>query len=171
MASEASDRKRERYATDPEFRERCKAAARKHGKKRYAEDAEYRELKKSAPYRKPKVSWKERYATDPEFREKQKARSRKAYNRAFHRLKTYGLTQDQFDAMFTDQDGCCASCGDKLKDAGKSTHVDHDHKTGKVRALLCGYCNPALGLLKEDPERIRALAAYVERHLGGGDAT
>jgi hypothetical protein len=41
--------------------------------------------------------------------------------------------------------------------------VDHDHKTGKVRGILCHKCNIALGLIGDDPARARALANYLER--------
>ncbi len=54
--------------------------------------------------------------------------------------------------------GGCEVCGG-LDD----THIDHNHATGEVRGLLCGQCNRALGLLKEDQTRIQALLAYVQR--------
>jgi hypothetical protein len=41
-------------------------------------------------------------------------------------------------------------------------HVDHDHKTGKVRGLLCNTCNTSLGLLSEDKNRITGLITYLE---------
>jgi len=40
--------------------------------------------------------------------------------------------------------------------------VDHDHSTGRVRKLLCNACNLAIGMVQEDPARLRALAAYLE---------
>lgn len=53
--------------------------------------------------------------------------------------------------------GCVTPLG-----PGTATHVDHCHVTGKVRALLCHGCNTSLGLLREDPARIRGLALYAE---------
>ena len=41
-------------------------------------------------------------------------------------------------------------------------HVDHDHETGKIRGLLCHACNIVLGLVKDDPDRLRLLANYLE---------
>jgi len=61
-------------------------------------------------------------------------------------LKTYDLTESEFDAMYFDQDGQCAieSC---VKEA---TDIDHCHATGKVRSLLCRGCNVQLGHLEMD---------------------
>ncbi len=83
-------------------------------------------------------------------------------------LKTYGLTVEQYDAMLVAQGGVCAIC------KGAETHVssftkqirrlsvDHDHKTNKVRGLLCSSCNRAIGLLGDDVERLRAVLFYLE---------
>jgi hypothetical protein len=42
--------------------------------------------------------------------------------------------------------------------------VDHDHKTGKVRELLCAHCNTALGKLREDAAIAAAMLAYIQKH-------
>lgn len=94
------------------------------------------------------------YATKPEVRE---------FRRRWHILRTYGLTSDAYDAMIAAQGGNCAACSRPLT-PGKHSHVDHCHKTGKVRALLCQGCNVALGAIGDDPERLRLLAAYLEHH-------
>lgn len=75
----------------------------------------------------------------------------------FRFMSRYGLTFAQVEEMKLRQGGRCAACR-----GADALHVDHDHKTGAVRALLCTGCNTALGLLKEDPMRIRALAVYIE---------
>lgn len=53
----------------------------------------------------------------------------------------------------------CAICGS----TEKRFHVDHSHQTGVVRGLLCGPCNHTLGLMQDEPARLRAAAAYLER--------
>lgn len=75
------------------------------------------------------------------------------------RKSKYGLTPEQRRMMLLQQMFCCAICNEET-----DLVVDHDHKTRKVRALLCNACNQALGLLKEDLERIKAMARYVIRH-------
>ena len=79
----------------------------------------------------------------------------------------YGITVQQYEEMFVAQGGVCLVCGQPetvlnghTKEV-QSLHVDHCHKTGRVRGLLCQACNTAFGAMKEDPERIRLLLAYA----------
>jgi hypothetical protein len=74
-------------------------------------------------------------------------------------LAHYGLTEAEFDRLRVAQRDRCAVCMKK-----RPLHVDHDHVTGHVRALLCGSCNRAIGLLADDPRIIRLAADYVERN-------
>jgi hypothetical protein len=96
-------------------------------------------------------------ASDPE---KYKAdRARWARNR---RLREYGITQADYDVLFEQQDGRCAICGRAESGAwGGLLPVDHDHKTGEVRGLLCHHCNGGLGQFGDDPDRLLAAAAYL----------
>ena len=79
----------------------------------------------------------------------------------------YGLTEQEVQAMFAAQKGVCASCGNPetaiVKRTGKPKmlHIDHDHETGTVRALLCQDCNIALGHLRHNSKRIQALFYYA----------
>ena len=84
----------------------------------------------------------------------------KARERAGHLRRTFGITQDDYEAMLERQNGGCAVCGREPK-PGKSLHVDHDHVTGERRGLLCFSCNAALGHLADDPKRIQALLDYL----------
>ena len=61
--------------------------------------------------------------------------------------KLYGITLKDFDDMLERQDGRCAICGKKGND-NKNLCVDHNHKTGRVRGLLCSRCNIKLGLVE-----------------------
>ncbi len=83
----------------------------------------------------------------------------------------FKLSPEQYDIMLAAQGGHCACCpathdGKIGKDGDerlKKLAVDHDHKTGVIRGLLCTGCNTSLGRLGEDPARIRKLADYAER--------
>jgi hypothetical protein len=68
----------------------------------------------------------------------------------------YGVTWEEYEALLTKQEHCCAIC--KRPPSGTKVnsrlHVDHDHRTGKVRGLLCHSCNLVLGLMKESGVRL-----------------
>ena len=93
------------------------------------------------------------------------ARDRREYEQ-LRRLRRYGITQDDYDEMLRAQDGRCATC--RTDNPGpKGFTIDHCHKTGRVRAILCGACNTAFGLLRESVEIVRAMLAYAEQHSIG----
>jgi len=79
------------------------------------------------------------------------------------RFQTYGLSQSAFDTMLTNQGHVCAICG-KAPWNGRNPHVDHDHKTGKIRGILCNRCNVGVGMVLDDPKIARAMADYLESH-------
>lgn len=84
-----------------------------------------------------------------------------------HDLKRkFGITHEQYQAMLTEQKGVCAICGKPPR--GRRLAVDHDHKTGAIRALLCGNCNHVLGNGQDDPEILRKAADYLEQHRSKG---
>jgi len=78
-------------------------------------------------------------------------------------IRYYGIDFETWARMFEAQGGACASCSDPLAH-GRSTHIDHDHDTGKVRGLLCQGCNIALGFLESSKAKIDALRRYIEKH-------
>lgn len=77
--------------------------------------------------------------------------------RAGHLKRNYSLTEADRDEMVASQMGLCVIC---LK--APAVHVDHCHKTGKVRGVLCFNCNSAIGKLGDDPDAVRRAAAYLE---------
>jgi len=82
-------------------------------------------------------------------------------NRKSHLKRKFGITQEQYEEMLAAQDGGCAICGDS-PEVGKALHVDHDHDTGDVRALLCVRCNNGLGQFKEDPILLDRARTYLQ---------
>lgn len=77
----------------------------------------------------------------------------------------YGIDLTTYDQMYSDQAGRCAICYNERPPRGKSRlHVDHDHESGKVRALLCTQCNVGIGMLKTDPSVLDAARNYLLKH-------
>lgn len=78
--------------------------------------------------------------------------------------RRYGLTLRQYEEMLWDQNGLCAICG-RRQEGGHSEQlfVDHDHQTGKIRALLCGPCNTGIGHFGENTERLLAAVDYLRK--------
>ncbi len=83
--------------------------------------------------------------------------------------KLYGMTLDEYDAMFYEQGGQCAICGSEYigRKGAKYFNVDHDHKTGVTRGLLCRHCNIGLGSFMDDPEILASAIQYVQQHRMG----
>lgn len=73
----------------------------------------------------------------------------------------YGITLQEYNNLFQKQSGCCAICKKHQTDLIKTFHIDHNHKTGEIRGLLCQQCNHAIGLLKDDSEIIASALEYV----------
>ncbi len=82
-----------------------------------------------------------------------------------HRFKTLGVCNTKYDEMLVMQGGGCAICGSTLNSSRYTKlAVDHNHKTGVVRGLLCTNCNTAIGLMKDSPERLQAAITYLRKH-------
>lgn len=77
--------------------------------------------------------------------------------------KKYGIFIFQYEAILQIQNGVCAICKESCA-TGMRLAVDHDHATGKVRALLCKNCNTALGLFREDVAIMFRAIEYLEFH-------
>lgn len=73
--------------------------------------------------------------------------------------RKYGLSKEDLERMTKAQKGRCAIC--KRRPQGEALHVDHCHDTGKVRGLLCGQCNRAIGLFQHKTKRLTAAIAYL----------
>ena len=66
------------------------------------------------------------------------------------------MTREDFEIMSNLQNNNCAICGEEVK-----LHVDHCHKTGKIRGLLCRNCNTSLGKFKDSPEILQNAITYL----------
>lgn len=89
-------------------------------------------------------------------------------------LARYGLTSEDYDRMVAEQDGRCAVCRQPERKVmhGKviALSVDHDHKTGAVRQLLCASCNTVIGHLETNLVDPHLFVAYLDRHAATVEA-
>ena len=73
----------------------------------------------------------------------------------------YGITLDQYNKMFETQEGKCAICQRHQNELTRTLCVDHDHKTNKVRALLCVTCNTDVSVVEN---RLEEMTKYLNKH-------
>ena len=83
-------------------------------------------------------------------------------------LQKYNLTLDEYDQILEHQNGVCAICSKKeivldINGEIRNLAVDHDHKTGKIRGLLCFSCNGGLERFCDDYQNIAAAIKYLEK--------
>lgn len=77
-------------------------------------------------------------------------------------VRKYGLEVIDFANLLRSQGFKCAGCRETLN-LDRKTHIDHCHDTGKVRGILCHFCNLVLGQAKDRAEVLRRLAEYLDR--------
>lgn len=117
-------------------------------------------------YQRNRESAKEKYRHWREKNPETIKRYRKE-NRAKHYrqevMRKYGVDEHWFDEQMQRQGGACQCCKREFAwgDKQKSPHVDHCHKTSKVRGILCNRCNTVLGLCRDDPDLLSTLAGYL----------
>lgn len=121
-----------------------------------------------------KEYWDE-YKTRPEVIAKRKENSRRASDwlkahpekrltaqRRWRMKKQYGITLEEYEILLEKQNGMCAICkSENTHSKGYCFAVDHDHKTGKVRGLLCHQCNLALGNIKDNVQTLHSMIRYL----------
>ena len=97
-----------------------------------------------------------------------KRRGPKSKHKKYY-IKQYGLTIEQYEEMEKYQNYSCKICGDHESLNGKDRNgdtkrlsVDHNHKTGQIRGLLCDRCNPALGGFRDNIEALKNAIKYLE---------
>ena len=135
----------ERYHSDPEFKAKKKAQG-------------------AAWAKKNRAKIREKIQNDPVEKEKQRLWAMGS------NLKTiYGITLDQYFALYEAQGGTCSLCPAKMSPVASGPAnrlcVDHCHETGEIRGLLCKSCNTALGAFRDDPIRLQKAIDY----LNGGN--
>lgn len=76
----------------------------------------------------------------------------------------YGLEKDAYLQLLAVHP-VCEICSKRFG-AGRSPHIDHDHKSGRVRGILCGSCNRAIGMINEEEDVLLGAIAYLRRVKG-----
>jgi hypothetical protein len=88
-----------------------------------------------------------------EYHKNNKEKRKKALRKYFYK-RDYNITIDEYNKMFDSQNGCCKICGRHQSEFKQRLCVDHDHKTLKIRGLLCHTCNKFLGYINDDINKI-----------------
>jgi hypothetical protein len=78
--------------------------------------------------------------------------------------RKFGFSLEEYKERLAQQGSACAICEVKLLTSGPLTHLDHSHKTGKIRAFLCTNCNRGLGHFQDSPELLSRAKVYLETH-------
>lgn len=97
----------------------------------------------------------------PEQREAKKLKAREA-----SLLRVYGITLDQYNELLKRQDEKCYICQRHASEFKTNLCVDHNHHTGEIRGLLCGYCNQRVVGRHRDPAVILRLYEYLSQGTG-----
>ena len=86
--------------------------------------------------------------------------------RRYHLKSTYGISIEHYEQLLEKQGGVCAVCGtSNWGGAYGKPHIDHDHKTGVVRGILCVRCNVAIGLMGDSPDRALEIISYLRKFI------
>lgn len=88
-------------------------------------------------------------------------------NRKSNLKRSYGLTLKEYTDLFNYQSGYCLGCSRHQDNLNHKLNVDHNHKTGEIRGLLCIGCNRALGFVEENTHTLINLANYLRRTQNG----
>ena len=87
------------------------------------------------------------------------------YKRAYNRKSLYGISSEDTKSLLGDQGGRCPICGKMLNilEGRKLFQIDHDHKTNKIRGILCSQCNTGLARFNDDPQTLHKAILYLEK--------
>jgi hypothetical protein len=137
--AQALARRKAKMAEDPAYAERIRASNRASGKRRWDRDPELRDRLRAAN------------------RARSKANARK------YTAARYGMSLEEWNAMFAAQGNACAIC-QRTAPGGQGWNTDHCHTSGRVRGILCCACNRGIGNLQDSAEILERAAAYLRRH-------
>ena len=163
--------KEERYARHREYQNRPEQKLKRiaYDKARQA-SPEYRERARKLR-RTPEAKERQRianakYRAQPGYLAQRRAykSTQKAKDARRNQLlvKNFGITLDQYNVILEKQGGVCAICLKHSEKGKRSLALDHDHRNGKIRGLLCRFCNQAIGQLDDDVDRLIRAIKYLQ---------
>ena len=91
-------------------------------------------------------------------------KANKEKHNGYRYKSTYGISLEEYKKLVEHQNGVCAICKIVKHKKNKPLHIDHDHKSGKVRALLCNGCNISLGGVKENLQTLKNMIRYLLKY-------
>lgn len=179
---------KERKESDPEYAERLKTYRKNYVEKNREKEKERQRLVKEKSRAKDRESYnaymrewtrknsesinakrREKRQSNPELarldNERRKLRRDPEQHRSTMLRATYGITLDDYKRMYSEQKGCCAICEQEKPPEGRAgLVVDHCHKSGSVRKLLCSQCNKGLGHFYENVDFLAKAIDYLVKH-------
>lgn len=112
------------------------------------------------------LEYKKRYRIKNKEKIREYNRTHKSNNKLRARrttLRKYGITLEQYQEILDQQNGKCAICNKLESDSNQAFCVDHDHKTNKIRGLLCSKCNRGIGYLNDDITSLQNAINYLQK--------
>lgn len=87
----------------------------------------------------------------------------KKYNQRYNMKYKYGITIDEYNQLLKEQNECCAICNKHKNEFKRALYVDHDHRSGVVRGLLCNNCNLMIGHSKDNNYTLSNAIIYLAK--------
>lgn len=88
----------------------------------------------------------------------------KTCGRKSYIAKKYGMSTDDYDNLLVVQDNKCQICKRNIAEINKHLDIDHCHKTGKIRGLLCSNCNVLISRCGDSIEILKQAIVYLEKY-------
>lgn len=137
---------------------RCKACEANYSNDWYRRNKEQRRAKAKEYY----IANKSRFSTYTRKWRKDNIERARRLEVDGQRKRKYGISRDKYEEMLEQSGGLCAICHESFGD--DYPNIDHDHKTGQVRELLCRRCNHGLGNFRDNIDFLESSIAYLKKH-------
>lgn len=129
-------------------------------------DKKYKkEYRNTEEGKKKKTEYSKKYYSKNKDRIKKKQKDNPNIHRNTKLKKNFGIDLNQYNEMLNNQNKKCAICYIHESELIKKLAVDHCHKTGKIRGLLCMKCNIILGQAKDNIKILNSAISYLEKVL------